>query len=112
HLTPNYDVLSAWPVIGHGNNQISWQKCKLAMAVRGSSNFYQIYRIQRRHWIWHGEITGLSKQQTEAMIEEIIARTPGVIERVSGLLPDQFPQQLAESIFDGMRQQCRRLAEK
>ncbi len=23
HLTPNYDVLSAWPVIGHGNNQIS-----------------------------------------------------------------------------------------
>ncbi|EDL8306507.1 type II toxin-antitoxin system HipA family toxin, partial [Salmonella enterica subsp. enterica serovar Senftenberg] len=56
--------------------------------------------------------TGLSKQQTEAMIEEIIARTPGVIERVSGLLPDQFPQQLAESIFDGMRQQCRRLAEK
>ncbi|HBM7754810.1 TPA: type II toxin-antitoxin system HipA family toxin [Escherichia coli] len=112
HLTPLYDVLSAWPVIGHGNNQISWQKCKLAMAVRGSSNYYQIYRIQRRHWIRHGEITGLSKQQTEAMIEEIIARTPGVIERVSGLLPDQFPQQLAESIFDGMRQQCRRLAEK
>ncbi|MCV6020879.1 HipA domain-containing protein, partial [Escherichia coli] len=72
HLTPNYDVLSAWPVIGHGNNQISWQKCKLAMAVRGSSNYYQIYRIQRRHWIRHGEITGLSKQQTEAMIEEII----------------------------------------
>lgn len=23
HLTPLYDVLSAWPVIGHGNNQIS-----------------------------------------------------------------------------------------
>lgn len=71
-----------------------WQKCKLAMAVRGSSNYYQIYRIQRRHWIRHGEITGLSKQQTEAMIEEIIARTPGVIERVSGLLPDQFPSSL------------------
>jgi len=46
------------------------------------------------------------------MIEEIIARTPGVIERVSGLLPYQFHQQLVESIFDGMRQQCRRLAEK
>ncbi|PWU32249.1 HipA domain-containing protein, partial [Enterobacter hormaechei] len=40
HLTPVYDGLSAGPVIGHGNNQISWQKFKLAMAVRGSSNYY------------------------------------------------------------------------
>ncbi len=103
----------------HGTGDRSWEQSDILAevqtgdgTVRGSSNYYQIYRIQRRHWIRHGEITGLSKQQTEAMIEEIIARTPGVIERVSGLLPDQFPQQLAESIFDGMRQQCRRLAEK
>ncbi len=40
---------------------------------------------------------------------EIIARTP-VIERVSGA-SGPVPQQLAESIFDGMRQQCRRTAE-
>lgn len=112
HFTPLYDVLSAWPVIGQGNNQISWQKCKLAMAVRGSSNYYQLYRIQRRHWITHGEMTGLSKQQVETMIEEIITGTPDVIERVSGLLPESFPQQLVESIFDGIRLQCRRLAEK
>lgn len=111
-LTPLYDVLSAWPVIGHGNNQISWQKCKLAMAVRGDNNYYQIYRIQRRHWIRHGEMSGLSKQQIETMIEEIIARTPDVIECVSRRLPAQFPPQLAESIFDGIGQQCRRLAAK
>ncbi len=111
HLTPLYDVLSAWPLIGNGNNQIAWQKCKLAMAVRGSSNYYQIYRIQRRHWIKQGEMTGLSKQQVETIIEDIIFRTPDVIDRVNGLLPAPFPQELADRVTDGIRQQCRRLAE-
>lgn len=109
-LTPLYDVLSAWPVVGSGNHHIPWRKCKLAMAVRGSSNYYPLYRIQRRHWISHGELTGLGRQQVESMIDDIIDRTAGIIERVSGLLPREFPPELAESIFEGMRQQCRRLA--
>lgn len=112
HLTPLYDVLSAWPVVGNGNNQIALQKCTMAMAIRGSRNYYHLYRIQRRHWLMHGERTGLSKQQVEAMIEQIITVTPKVIERVSELLPVQFQHELAERIFDGIRQQCRRLAEK
>lgn len=110
HLTPLYDVLSAWPVIGNGNNQIAWQKCKLAMAARGSSNHYNICRIQRRHWINHGELTGLSKKQVEMMMDEIISAAPGVIERVCARLPDQFPSELAEAVFNGITQQCRRLA--
>jgi serine/threonine-protein kinase HipA len=111
-LTPLYDVLSAWPVIGPGNRHISWQRCKLAMSVRGSGNYYHLNRIQRRHWINHGELTGLGCSQVESMMEEIISRTPEVIERVSALLPDSFSAELAESIFEGMRQQCGRLAEK
>ncbi|EFB0118202.1 type II toxin-antitoxin system HipA family toxin, partial [Salmonella enterica] len=110
HLTPLYDILSAWPVIGHGNNQISWQRCKLAMAVRGSSNYYHIYRVQRRHWINQGELNGLGRRQVESMMDDIISSTPEVIERVSALLPESFPSELAECIFEGMRQQCRRLA--
>ena len=31
HLTPIYDVLSAWPVIGRGNGKWEAQKVKLAM---------------------------------------------------------------------------------
>lgn len=111
-LTPLYDVLSAWPVIGPRNRQISWQRCKLAMSVRGSGNYYHLNRIQRRHWINHGELTGLGCSQVESMMEEIISRTPEVIERVSALLPNSFSAELAESIFEGMRQQCGRLAEK
>lgn len=109
-LTPLYDVLSAWPVVGQQNSQISWKKCRLAMAIRGSSNYYPLWKIQRRHWVHHGELTGLTKQQVESMIDEIIFRMPEVIERVSGLLPDSFPSVLAGSIFQGIRQQCGRLA--
>lgn len=109
-LTPLYDVLSAWPVMGQQNSQISWKKCRLAMAIRGSSNYYLLWKIQRRHWIHHGELTGLTKQQVELMIDEIISSAPEVIERVSRLLPDSFPFALAESVFQGIRRQCGRLA--
>ncbi|HYH43637.1 MAG TPA: type II toxin-antitoxin system HipA family toxin, partial [Burkholderiales bacterium] len=34
-LTPLYDVISAWPVIGHGREKIGYEKAALAMAVRG-----------------------------------------------------------------------------
>lgn len=80
------------------------------MAIRGSNNYYPLWKIQRRHWIHHGELTGLTKQQVESMIDEIISRAPEVIERVSRFLPDSFPLALAESVFQGMRQQCGRLA--
>ncbi|MCT4709759.1 type II toxin-antitoxin system HipA family toxin [Enterobacteriaceae bacterium H11S18] len=109
HLTPLYDILSAWPVIGRGNNQVSWQKCKLAMAVRGSGNYYLIHKIQRRHWIKHGELTGLSHEEVNQIIDEVITATPKVIDRVANAIASPFPQQAAESIFNGMMEQCGRL---
>ena len=33
HLAPLYGVLSAWPIIGRGANQLSYQRAKLAMAL-------------------------------------------------------------------------------
>ena len=107
-LTPLYDILSAYPVTGPGNHQVAWQKCKLAMAVHGTSNYYLINRIQRRHWITQGEQTGLSRQQVEQMIEEIVTTTEDVIRRTERLLPQDFPAEVADSIFNGMRKQCAR----
>lgn len=110
-LTPLYDVLSAWPVMGNGRGKIHWRRCKLAMAVRGSTNYYELYRIQRRHWISQGELNGIDRQRVESMMDDVIARTPAVIERVSKLLPDSFPDGLAEAIFTGMCSQCERLSD-
>ena len=55
---------------------------KVVMICVVDNSDYQLYRIQRRHWIKQGELTGLSRLQVESMMDEIISRTPGVIERI------------------------------
>jgi len=110
HATLIYDVLSAHPVIGKGKNQIPPQKAKLAMAVRGSTNYYLIEKIQRRHWIVQAQQVGLGAAAAEQLIEEIIESTETVIADVSRLLPGNFPMDLAEAIFSGMKKHCIKLA--
>jgi serine/threonine-protein kinase HipA len=48
-LTPMFDVLSAWPIIGHGPNLISPQKVKMAMAWLGKRRHYLADSTLRRH---------------------------------------------------------------
>lgn len=108
--TPIYDVLSAHPVIGKGKNQISPHKAKFAMAVRGSTNHYLIEKIQRRHWIALAQQVGLGAAAAEQLIEELIASTESVIGEVAKLLLDDFPMDLAEAVFSGMRRQSAKLA--
>lgn len=108
--TPIYDVLSAHPVIGKGKNQISPQKAKLAMAVRGTTNYYLIDKIQRRHWINQARQVSVGAEAAEQSIEEVIGSTDAVIEKVRPLLPEDFPLDLAEAIFSGMKSHCVKLA--
>jgi len=108
--TPIYDVLSAHPIIGKGQNQISPYKAKLAMAVRGSTNYYLIDKIQRRHWIAQAKQVGLGAAAAEQLIEKVIESTEPVIGEVGKLLPDDFPMDMAEAVFGGMRRQSAKLA--
>lgn len=108
--TPIYDVLSAHPVIGKGKNQISPHKAKLAMAVRGSANYYLIEKIQRRHWIEQAQQVGLGAAAAEQLIEAVTESTESVIGAVGKLLPNNFPIDMAEAVFSGMRRQSAKLA--
>jgi serine/threonine-protein kinase HipA len=49
-LTPLYDMLSAWPVIGHGRNKLAIEDAKLAMSLRGRRSHYRIKEIVPRHF--------------------------------------------------------------
>lgn len=109
--TPIYDVLSAHPVIGIGKNQISPYKAKLAMAVRGSANYYLIDKIQRRHWIKQAQQVGLGAAAAERLIGEATESTESVIGAVGKLLPKDFPMDMAEAVFSGMRRQSAKLVE-
>lgn len=108
--TPIYDVLSAHPVIGRGKNQISPHKAKLAMAVRGSTPYYLIEKIQRRHWIAQAQQVGLGATAAEQLMAEVVETTATAIDQARKQLPDDFPLDMADAIFDGVRRQSAKLA--
>jgi serine/threonine-protein kinase HipA len=112
-LTELYDVLSAYPVMGAGPNRISPYKAKIAMAVRSKNVHWKIHDIQRRHWEAVGDsfsVWGAGGNGAWAVIDDLIERTPRVVHAVSNCLPNDFPTQLAESIFNGLIAAARRLA--
>ena len=108
-LTPLYDIMSAWPVIGKGSRQFQWQKIKLAMAVRSKNAHYRMQDIQRRHWNAVAKSNAMGSD-FEAVIEDILARTPGVVDAIAARLPQGFPAKVAEPIFKGLLLQAKRLA--
>jgi serine/threonine-protein kinase HipA len=108
--TPIYDVLSSHPVIGKGMNQIPPHKVKLAMAVRGSTNYYLIDKIQRRHWIAQAQKVGLGAAAAEQLMEKVTGYTESVIGEVRKLLPEDFPMDMAEAVLSGMQRQSAKLA--
>ncbi|TKC91219.1 type II toxin-antitoxin system HipA family toxin [Trinickia terrae] len=108
--TPLYDVLSAHPIIGRGRNQIARQKAKLAMAVRGRGNHYQIDAIQPRHWIEQARQAGLSSETAQDLIAEVVDQTENALRIANDQLPRDFPAEVADAILSGVRAQRDRLA--
>jgi serine/threonine-protein kinase HipA len=102
-MTPLYDVISVWPVIGQGPNQVAWQEAKLAMAVRLKNVHYQLDRIQTRHW--HGLAQRSGAEGVWDAMQALVARVDPAIAAVQGLLPAGFPERTAGAIFDGLRRQ-------
>jgi serine/threonine-protein kinase HipA len=104
-LTPLYDVLSAYPLLGEGPGKLSPYKAKLAMAVRGTNPHWKMREILRRHWIAlgtrHGVVTE-NGRSTEFVINDLVEKTPNVIETVRNRLPEGFPKQLADSVLLGL----------
>lgn len=115
-LTPLYDVLSAYPVLGEGPAKISPFRAKMAMAVRSKHAHWKMRDILRRHWVVLGARHGVLNEagrEVQCLIDDIVERTPEVIATVSAQLPDGpdgFPASVAEAVFDGLRDAAKRLA--
>jgi serine/threonine-protein kinase HipA len=109
-LTPLYDVMSAWPIIGDGSNNWSWHKAKLAMAVAGKNRHYHLKDIQRRHFNAMAAKCGYGGN-AEPLIQKLIERVPGAIEEVKAKLAPAFPEHVAGAIFQQLQASAARLQE-
>ena len=108
-LTPFYDVLSAWPVIGSGADQIAFQKAKLAMALRSKSSHWALQDLRARHWDGVAKLAGLG--DAHALCNDLLAQLPGALDTVETQLPSSFPEHVARTIFEGVRNTAKRLTE-
>lgn len=107
-LTPLYDVLSAWPIIGDGKNQLAWRNAKLAMAVSGKNRHYELATIMRRHFNAMAAKCGWGAD-AEDVIGELLDGVEPAIDAVTRQMPVDFPQDVAEAVFEGVRKQVQRL---
>ena len=107
-LTPIYDVMSAYPVLGDGPNQWAEQDIKLAMALLGKNKHYQVHKIERRHFNSTAKKVAYGND-AERLLQEMIARTPDVVEKVRADLPPGFSEQVADKILGGVLASARAL---
>lgn len=103
-MTPLYDVLSAWPIIGNGPNQISFKRAKLAMALRSKNVHYHLHEIQTRHWRALARQAGVPFESLLTLVE----RVPQAFAAVHAELPPEFPQRVWRTIREGCELQARR----
>ncbi|MBC7378200.1 MAG: type II toxin-antitoxin system HipA family toxin [Burkholderiaceae bacterium] len=105
-LTPLYDVLSVWPIIGNGPNQLAYRRAKLAMAIRSKNTHYHLHEIATRHWLGLAEKSGVPDGFDQMV--GMVLQVPDALERVGAMLPPGFPQRVFTSIRDGMVLQAER----
>ena len=106
-LTPFYDVLSAWPIIGQGPKEWHVSKVGLAMGVRGKSGLHRhLDKIHLTHWKRLAASTGVPGlfETMVAMVDAV----PATLSTVEPQLPADFPPLVWERISAGMLRQRER----
>jgi serine/threonine-protein kinase HipA len=102
HLTPLYDVLSAYPILGHGKFKLAPEKAKMAMSVKGRNKHYLWERITHKHWVELARACGL-ENEIEGIFSELLDNAVTVADTVGAKLPKGFPATVAEPILNRLK---------
>lgn len=103
-MTPLYDVLSVWPIMGTGPNQVHPRRAKLAMALRSKNTHYHLHEIRTRHWQLLAQQSGVP-DAFDHMVA-LVLQVPDALERIAAQLPPGFPQRVFKPIRAGMLAQA------
>ncbi|BBM66754.1 serine/threonine protein kinase [Vibrio alfacsensis] len=98
-LTPFYDVLSAFPMLG--GNGLNIRSLKLAMGLKATrGRKYHIDKIYSRHFLDTAKECGFDPDAMETILQDFIRAIPHAIDSVSKSLPYGFPSYVSDSIFE------------
>lgn len=101
-LTPFYDVLSAFPVMGAGPRRFDPRAIKMAMAPPGTKNRH-FFRdeILPRHWRAAASALRLAFD-VDAYVERLQVEMPRAMDATASGLGDDFPVAVRDAIFEGV----------
>ncbi|WP_130835857.1 type II toxin-antitoxin system HipA family toxin [[Erwinia] mediterraneensis] len=107
-LTPFYDVISAWPVLG--GTGLNIRNLKLAMGLTATQGKkYAIDKIFPRHFIATAKSVNFDTDQMRQILDFFITEFPQAVKRVAATLPDDFPFPIANAIFQNALKMLERL---
>ncbi|EHL24078.1 transcriptional regulator [Acidovorax sp. NO-1] len=111
-MAPLYDVLSVYPMLGEAPGKLSAHRARMAMAVRSKNAHWQVNKILLRHWQAVGARYGIVSPRgfgVDDLIEKAVQHTPAAVQLVQTQLPQGFPMEVAEPIFNGLLDAAQRL---
>jgi serine/threonine-protein kinase HipA len=103
-LTPLYDVLSAWPIIGDAANKLPYERARLAMAVKGKNMHYRLREVQPRHW---QRLAAACGEGVWDRMQQLVAGAEAALNAVENELPKGFPGRTWTAIRAGVRRHAR-----
>ena len=108
-LTPFYDILSAYPILG--GKGLNIRSLKLAMGLKSTKGKkYQLNKIFSRHFLDTAKQVGFDRQRMQDILDEFTTTFPKAVAQVQGALPKDFPEHVANAIFDNSLKMLKRLA--
>lgn len=98
-LTPFYDILSAYPLLG--GKGLNVRKLKLAMGLKATKGKkYEISKILPRHFLDTAKDVNFNQDTMQEIIDEMKDALPKAMLQVSATLPKGFPEHIVSSIFE------------
>jgi len=79
------------------------------MALRDKTKHYRVEEIRRRHFSATARTCGLGRDMG-SIIDDVVAKTPSVIDAVAASLPRGFPTELFECVTSGLRSAAAKIA--
>ena len=107
-LTPFYDILSGYPVLGGAGLNI--RELKLAMGLTASKGKKsEIDKIFPRHFLATAESVRFSTERMAQILAFFAGTLPTAVARVRAQLPAAIPPAIADAIFDNALKMATRL---
>ena len=104
-MTPFYDVLSAWPVIGKGAGKRPYHDARLAMGLKAKNMHRAMQEVKPGHWRSLAAQTG--SDATWPLMLRIVDDGPAKVDALLSQLPAGFPEHVAASVAEGIKKHCR-----